>query len=64
MRSLNDFFFHHDLSGFTRAGAIVAGLTVTSAGYLVGSISLRITKNKEDVVAASFQNATASPKSH
>src|SRR6266487_3042746 len=32
-RGLNDFFFHHDLSGFARAGAIVAGLAATTAGY-------------------------------
>ncbi len=48
-RGLNDFFFHHDLSGFARAGAIVAGLAATTAGYFVGRIVLQISKFKKGV---------------
>ena len=42
VRGLADALFHRDLSGFARAGAIVVGLMVTTAGYLVGSISSQI----------------------
>jgi len=42
VRGLADALFHRDLSGFAQAGAIVVGLTVTTAGYLVGSISSQI----------------------
>jgi hypothetical protein len=40
MRGLTDVLFHHDLTGLARAGAIVVGLTLTIAGYLLGSIFL------------------------
>jgi glycosyltransferase involved in cell wall biosynthesis len=36
---LRDGFFKFDLTGFLRAGAIVAGLLTTTAGYLMGNIS-------------------------
>lgn len=39
---LADALFHRDLSGFARAGAIVVGLMVTIAGYLVGSVASQI----------------------
>jgi GT2 family glycosyltransferase len=35
---LSDALFHHDLSGFGRAGAIISGLALTVTGYLVGSV--------------------------
>jgi len=37
---------HRDLPGLARAGAIVVGLTVTIAGYLVGSINLQLMKSR------------------
>lgn len=40
-RGLADIFFHHDLTGMLRAGAIVAGLAVTAAGYFIGGIFWR-----------------------
>ena len=40
-RGLADTFLRFDLTGVLRAGAIVAGLAATAAGYLVGSISSR-----------------------
>lgn len=46
VRGLTDALFHHDLNGLARAGAIVIGLVVTTAGYLVGSAFLRIAKLK------------------
>jgi GT2 family glycosyltransferase len=36
MRNLIDAFFHHDLTGLVRAGAIAIGLTVTTTGYVMG----------------------------
>jgi glucosyl-dolichyl phosphate glucuronosyltransferase len=41
MRGLTDVLLHHDLTGLARAWAIVMGLTLTIAGYLLGSIFLR-----------------------
>ena len=34
-------FFRRDITGFARAGAIVAGLAATTAGYIVGCISTK-----------------------
>jgi glycosyltransferase involved in cell wall biosynthesis len=42
LRELRDALFHHDLSGFARAGAIIVGLSATVAGYLMGSVSLQL----------------------
>lgn len=36
LRNLNAAIFHHDSAGLARAGAIIAGLLITTAGYLVG----------------------------
>ncbi len=49
VRGLIDVLFHRDLSGFARAGAIITGLAVTTAGYLVGSIFLRVSKSQKGV---------------
>ena len=38
LRGLIDALFRRDLSGLARAGAIIAGLSATTAGYLVGRI--------------------------
>jgi glucosyl-dolichyl phosphate glucuronosyltransferase len=42
VRGLMEGIFHFDLTGFLRAGAIIAGLMMTIAGYLAGSYSQRI----------------------
>ncbi|MFL5663376.1 MAG: glycosyltransferase family 2 protein [Ktedonobacteraceae bacterium] len=50
-RGLSSALLRHDLTGLLRAGAIVSGLAVTTAGYLVGSILSRrgrpLTQEKE-----------------
>lgn len=38
MRNLLDTLLHRDMSALLRVGVIIAGLAVTTAGYLVGSI--------------------------
>lgn len=42
VHGLTDGLLHRDLAGLARAGAIVIGLTMTVAGYLVGSTSSHI----------------------
>ena len=42
MRGVKDAFLKGDLAGLLRASAIVAGLGITAAGYLVGFISARL----------------------
>ena len=46
-RGLSDALFHQDLTGLARAGAIMAGLAITTAGYLVGSIFPRAAKSND-----------------
>jgi glucosyl-dolichyl phosphate glucuronosyltransferase len=50
VRGLTDALFHHDPTGLARAGAIVVGLAVTTAGYLVGSTFLRVANLKNAFV--------------
>lgn len=47
LRGLLDGIVHHDFMGLARAGAIVAGLMVTAAGYAVGYASLQVAKSKQ-----------------
>lgn len=42
VRGLADALLHHDAMGLARAGAIVAGLAITSVGYIVGCISWQL----------------------
>ena len=49
LHGLTDALFHHDLTGFARAGAIVVGLALTATGYLVGSTSLQRAKLKDSI---------------
>jgi glycosyltransferase involved in cell wall biosynthesis len=54
IRDLLDVLLLRDVSGATRAGAIVVGLACTTAGYMVGNISLmlgRIQSHKKGGVA-------------
>jgi hypothetical protein len=46
IRGVSDTLRGKDLAGVTRASAIVAGLAITFAGYLTGSISVRDTARK------------------
>ena len=50
MRGLTDTLIHRDLTGLARAGAIVIGLAVTTAAYLVGSTFLRVANLKNAVI--------------
>src|SRR5260370_14884418 len=49
LQGLADALFHHDLIGLARAGAIIVGLAVTIAGYLIGSIFSRVSKSKSTI---------------
>jgi len=39
IRGITDCVSRHDLTGLQRAGAIIAGLATTAAGYLIGTLS-------------------------
>ena len=41
-RGVGDTIVRHDPAGLARAGAIIAGLTFTTVGYLVGAIAARL----------------------
>ena len=49
VRGLSDALFHHDFTGFARAGAIGAGLALTTAGYLIGNTFLRVANLKNAI---------------
>jgi glycosyltransferase involved in cell wall biosynthesis len=49
VRGLTDALFHYDFAGFARAGAIAVGLVVTTTGYLIGSVYLRVAKLKNAI---------------
>jgi hypothetical protein len=38
-QGIKDTFFHRDITGLMRAGAIIAGFIITVAGYLTGSVT-------------------------
>lgn len=46
VKGVSDTVFHRDWSGLARAGAILAGLSFTTAGYLVGSAGNQIERIK------------------
>lgn len=46
-RGLADAFFRHDRMGLARAGAIIAGLTITAAGYLQQAASQAMAKRRQ-----------------
>lgn len=43
LHGVMDAFLHFDPAGFLQAGAIIAGLIITTIGYIVGTISQRFT---------------------
>ena len=47
VRGAMDGILHLDVTGFARAAAIAAGLTITVAGYATGVIARRFTSHKE-----------------
>jgi len=57
VRAMRQGIIHLDGSGFAKAGALVAGLMMTTMGYLVGTVSLRLTalKRKDAHVAEPAQ---------
>lgn len=60
-RGIIDALFRFDLTGFLRAGAIVAGLVLTTTGYLAGTIAQRLALRKDVRTGANspFQTITA-----
>ena len=50
MRGMADVMRRSDSTGIGRAGAIVAGLTITIMGYLVGIVSLHLEGRKQEAV--------------
>lgn len=62
-RGVADVFLRHDLTGVLRSGAIIAGLTTTTAGYLVGKISSRIVALKSASRNRSASKASAQQQS-
>jgi glycosyltransferase involved in cell wall biosynthesis len=59
VRGLVDALFHRDSTGFSRAGAIVAGLTMTTTGYLVGSISSQVMALRNTSTTSISQRSTS-----
>lgn len=45
-KGLTDAILRRDITGLQRAGAIVAGLFITTSGYVVGTISQRLSSGK------------------
>ncbi|HEY4389177.1 MAG TPA: glycosyltransferase family 2 protein [Ktedonobacteraceae bacterium] len=62
-RGLAYTLFRLDPSGMSRAGAIVSGLAATIIGYLVGSISLRITGFRSATLTSLSRRPTEMPPS-
>ena len=48
VHGLSDALFRHDLVGLARAGAIVVGLTATTAGYVRGNVFQRLVQSKDN----------------
>lgn len=59
LRGLSDAIFQRDWAGLARAGAIVVGLAVTTAGYLTGSTFLRVANLKNTIVSKRLLTTTA-----
>ncbi|HXL38609.1 MAG TPA: glycosyltransferase family 2 protein [Ktedonobacteraceae bacterium] len=50
LHSLGDALIRHDLTGLARAGAIMVGLALTTAGYLKGKLKTPVAKSKKTEV--------------
>jgi glucosyl-dolichyl phosphate glucuronosyltransferase len=46
VRGFADALLHQDLTGLARAGTIVTGLAITTAGYIVGSVFFRLMRSR------------------
>ena len=57
LRGLADGFFRLDPAGFLRASAIIAGLAITTAGYIVGTGSLRLARRREASAGRDFKQS-------
>ncbi len=59
VRGLADALLKHDLMGLARAGAIVAGLVITTAGYLQQSVFQSLTKRRRarDTIAVAVHQS-------
>ncbi len=62
LRGIMDALFHLDLVGLLRAGAIIAGLVLTTTGYLAGIIDQRgaLRKEASTIANSSLRSFTAS----
>ncbi len=62
-RNVLQVFTHRDICGFARAGAIVAGLTITAVGYMTGALALFLGKGKtrlrHSLISSSLRDQTA-----
>ncbi len=56
MRGIGEVFYHFDWSGLLRAGAIIAGLSLTTAGFLYGSIT-QLFRIERDMAGANIVDA-------
>lgn len=60
MRGIKDAVIHGDRAGLGRAGAIIGGLSLTTAGYLVGSLAqwLRLSRVVSDTTSITLRPST------
>jgi GT2 family glycosyltransferase len=63
LRGITDGILRRDTAGFLRAGAIIAGLLITTAGYTVGTISqcFAVSQNMPTAASAPIRLATPEP---
>ncbi len=59
MRSIMDMLFRRDLTGFLRAGAIILGVAITTAGYLKGYLTYGLLSQKTVNVGATCEPRSA-----
>lgn len=54
IRGMTDTLLRRDLFGLARAGAIVAGLALTTAGFLIGTVSGLLAERRQSIQLGSF----------
>jgi GT2 family glycosyltransferase len=59
IRGVMDGLFRFDLTGFLRAGAIIAGLMMTTAGYVVGSVFSEVTRSRNSPTTEAVLHSNA-----